>query len=633
MDIFDIFKTNKVKAPENFKETRTYDYTTRENRILTAQWLFDQAKLERTAKEQEWIKFNDYYNGAHDVAKEMADALDSADIPFIPAAVPDPFIMVESQISPDVPEPEFHGRDDDMDSEKAKERQKAVKFVIENNRLSDKNTGNERRLRKYGDAFWKAYWDETMPCGPNFGDIRIKDPAVEDIYPDPTAMNLQDGEYIDYVYTMHKFKFWRMYHAALEEQGLTLDDVLNNQYRANDNLLKPYTTCTRSKNDLIQVLEHWYKQPFDAEDGSYESGDIACTIQAGGIELKYIPKYWEKTGKQNKLFPFVHYWCIHDETGFWNRSELDPIIGLVDSADRELTIGILNDALMANDVILVEENALVSGQEVTNMPGSKIEVKQGKMNSVARLGGLNNGIQSMSMVNWLLDQIQRANRNYDTNNGQETSKVTTASGLLQLRADAQVQGELKKADRNKGFCRLYELIDWLCLEFYTDDRLLFIGASKKGDEPELLRYNSANYMVTEGEIVDDLETGEVIIPEKSYYPRVDVTVTTGDGIAKNPASTIQILDKLAAVTITADNYKLLAAELDYLDIPQKQDIIEEWKAKFENNVPQEVIDALGENPELLAAVQQLASTPNNQVVQGDTGIGATDIMAPEPFTI
>lgn len=332
-----------------------------------------------------------------------------------------------------------------------------------------------------------------------------------------------------------------------------------------------------------------------------EKGELCALVS--GVEIKWIPNYWEKTGRQCRLFPFIHYWCIRDETQFWNRSELDPILSLVDAADRQIAIGQLNDAMMANDIVLVEEGALADGSEFTNVPGAQVTVKQGRMGGVARLGGLNNGIQSVSAVNWFLDQIQRTSRNYDSNNGRETARVTTASGLLQLRGDAETQQKLKKADRDAGFCRLYELLDWLALEYFDDDRLLFIGAKKKGEQPQSLTYNGDDFARRAGVRVDML-TAAVTDEGFDYYPRVDVTVTAGDGLSKNPATTVEVLDKLAASQITADNWELLAAELEYLDIPQKQEIIEGWRRKFAPTVPSEVTQALESDPELLAAVQE-----------------------------
>lgn len=596
-------KKEKTPDPETYKNGRVYDYTTEEGRVATAEWLFEQAKNERTAVEDGWVRNEGYYNFVHAAAAEMREALEEQGIDWTPAVVPDPFIQVESQLVPEVPQPEFHGRDDDADGEKARKREFAVRYIVEENRINDMNTSNERRLRKLGDAFWKAYWDETMPCGEQSGNIRIKDVSPEDFYPDPTAgrEGLEACEYVDYIYTMHKLKFWRLYHDVLEKKGILLEDLLQTQYRVEDGLFEPVTSGTLARDDMVQILEHWYRNPCDTKEAP--AGAIGCTMQAGGVEIKWIPNYWEKTGRQCRLFPFIHYWCIRDETQFWNRSELDPILSLVDAADRQIAIGQLNDAMMANDIVLVEEGALADGAEFTNVPGAQVTVKQGRMGGVARLGGLNNGIQSVSAVNWFLDQIQRTSRNYDSNNGRETARVTTASGLLQLRGDAETQQKLKKADRDAGFCRLYELLDWLALEYFDDDRLLFIGAKKKGEQPQSLTYNGDAFARRAGVRVDML-TAAVTDEGFDYYPRVDVTVTAGDGLSKNPATTVEVLDKLAASQITADNWELLAAELEYLDIPQKQEIIESWRRKFAPTVPPEVTQALESDPELLAAVQE-----------------------------
>ena len=595
----------RTPTPERYEKGRVYDYATPEGRIATAEWLFQQAKDERAVREAEWRRYNDYYNFAHDTAREMAEAREEYGLSPLMACVPDPYIMVESQIDPDVPRPEFHGRDDDLDGKKAHERELAVRYIAEANGIDDLNTSNERRLRKLGDAFWKAYWDETMPCGDRSGNIRVVDVAPQDIYPDPTAggKGLQAGEYVFYVYTMHKLKFWRLYHDELKRQDKALDDVVSAAtYREQDDVLEPYTQSTAARDDLVQVLEFWYRQPFDSK--GVKAGAIGCSIQAGGMELKHIPSYWMKTGEQCNLFPFVHYWCIRDETQFWNKSELEPIMALVDAADRELATGLFNDEMMANDVVIVEEGTLAPGEEFTNVPGAVVRVNQGRGGGIARLGGLQSGIRSTGMIEWLQSQMQRANRNYDNNNGRETARVTTASGLLQLRSDAQAQTQIKTADRNAGFVRLYELLDWLAIEYFDDDRLLFIGAKREGDENEAIRFNGDLFAMRTPEVVDPL-SGETVEESRVYYPRVDVTVTVGTGMSRTPGATVEILDKLAATNVTADNWELLAAMLDYLDIPQKQEIVEGWREKFRPSVPQDVIAALGSDPILLQMAQEM----------------------------
>ena len=559
-----------------------YDYSTREMREETADALFRRAKNARTAVEIEWEKCNDYYNGIHDATKEMVEYCRANDVPWIPANMPDPYILVETQINPNVPEPEFRGRDDDLDSAKAKQREFAVRYIIENNRLSDMNTRNERRLLKLGDAFWKAYWDRDMRCGVNEGDIRIRDIPTEAIFPDPAIRDggLQDGQYVDYVYTMHKVKFCQVFRRELEEQGLTADDILTEDYVSRTGVFD-LTTAINDLDDTVQVLEHWFRQPCDTEEDGERvpAGAVACSILAGGRELRYIPNYWKRTCKQNSLFPFVHYWRIQDENRFWNKSELMPILELVDAADRKLAMSILNDTFLANDIILVEDSALADGEEFTNEPGAVIHLKQNRMGGVQRLGGLQSIANGAMGVEFFKNQIERASRNYDINQGRETTKVTTATGLAMMRQDAQSQADIKGADRDAGFERLYELLDWLALEFFDDDRMLFIGADEMKDRaPQAMPFNADSFTAVMPKVLD--AAGNVVREEWQYFPRVDVTITAGDSIAHGKAQTLQALQALTQSQITAENWKLFAAQLELIDLPGKQEIINEWQQKF-----------------------------------------------------
>ena len=559
-----------------------YDYSTREMREETADALFRRAKNARTAVEIEWEKCNDYYNGIHDATKEMVEYCRANDVPWIPANMPDPYILVETQINPNVPEPEFRGRDDDLDSKKAKQREFAVRYIIENNRLSDMNTRNERRLLKLGDAFWKAYWDRDMRCGVNEGDIRIRDIPTEAIFPDPAIRDggLQDGQYVDYVYTMHKVKFCQVFRRELEELGLTADDILTEDYVSRTGVFD-LTTAINDLDDTVQVLEHWFRQPCDTEEDGERvpAGAVACSILAGGRELRYIPNYWKRTCKQNRLFPFVHYWRIQDENRFWNKSELMPILELVDAADRKLAMSILNDTFLANDIILVEDSALADGEEFTNEPGAVIHLKQNRMGGVQRLGGLQSIANGAMGVEFFKNQIERASRNYDINQGRETTKVTTATGLAMMRQDAQSQADIKGADRDAGFERLYELLDWLALEFFDDDRMLFIGADEMKDRaPQAMPFNADSFTAVMPKVLD--AAGNVVREEWQYFPRVDVTITAGDSIAHGKAQTLQALQALTQSQITAENWKLFAAQLELIDLPGKQEIINEWQQKF-----------------------------------------------------
>lgn len=595
-----------------------YDYSTARAREETVPALFSKAKNARTVKETEWTRYNDYYNFLHDATDELRAWCSERDIPWTPPPLPDCFIMVESQVDPLVPEPEFRGRDDDEDSEKAKEREYAVRYICDLNRLEDMNTSNEKRLLKLGDAYWKAYWDKNMRSGIAEGDICVRDIPVECLYADPAVRegSLQDGQFVAYVYRLHKVVFCREYARELSKLGISPEDLMGREYAGVSDLFD-MTTAIRDDDDTVEVLEFWFKQPFETngDDGErVEAGCVACSIQVGGRELRYIPNYWKRTWRQNKLFPFVHYWRVRDENEFYNKSELFPILDLIDAADRKLGANLLNDAMMGNDVMIVEEGALQDGCEPSNAPGEIIVTKPNRSAGIRRLGGLQSGSNGVYLVEYLTNQIQRANRNYETNLGKETARQTTASGLAMLRSDADDQANIKKSDRRAGFERLYELLDWLALEFYDDDRLIWIGAKTPEEKNVKFIFNSANY-AREMPPVTDFD-GNVLRESWTYYPRVDVTVDAGDGVVRGKQATLQALTTLAASNVTPQNYKLLLAELDILDIPMKREIKEMWEGLFAPKVPPEVTKALEADPQLLDVVRQLVASSGAAGQQG-----------------
>lgn len=561
-----------------------YDYSTREARERTAADLFGKAKEARAPAERDWETYNDYYNFLHDAAKEMQEAYKEKGLEFDPAVIPDPYIAVETQIQTAVPQPEFRGRDSDKDSEKAKKREYAVRFVCENNRLEDMNTSNERRLVKLGDAFWKVYWDRTMRSGLDEGDIRIEDVPVEAIFVDPACREkgLQAGQYVFHLYRMHKVAFCNHYAQDLQKLGIRPEEIISEDY-AESLKLFDMTSGVNDWEDTVTVMEHWFKQPMPVtvNGRKIEAGTVACSILVGGKEIKYIPQYWENTGRQNRLFPFVHYWRIRDENQFYNKSELFAILDMVDAADRKLGMAEANEAMSGNDIVVGEEGVFVDGSGPDNTPGAYWEVKQGRVNSVRRLGGLQPLQDAVGGTEWYLKQIQRANRNYETNQGAEASRQTTATALSMMRADAQAQDEIKVADRNAGFERLYELIDWSCLEFYDTDRMIWIGAKKKDEEPIDFTFNSGEISETLPPVYDYQHPDQIVREEQEYWPRVDVTVTAGEGIIKGKQATLQALDSLAQMQVTAQNWRILAAQLEILDIPNKKEIIESWRAQFE----------------------------------------------------
>lgn len=561
-----------INAIKNKFSAVTWDMSTKEARERQVTRDFETVKTHKAPITKKFQTLDDYYNNKHYTREQILKIAQDKGWNFIPPVLPDPFIQVESMIDPDVPVPEFKGRDDDIDSMKAKQREEVVKYICYNNKIDDMNPSNERRLNKLGDAFWKVSFDGSIQGLGYVGDIVIGNPDPANIFPDPSAYDIDDCEYIIYAFRMHRRKARRVF-------GKIIDTIQNDNNHADTEIYNhtwdDMSTKYSGDDDTLQIVEYWYKD---------DKGDIACSIQVNGTEVKHIPKYWIDTAASgNKMYPFVQYCKIPVDKSFWNKGEIEPILDLVDSADREFLSAIMNDMFNANDITIIEKGALDPGQTFSGVPGEVVTVKDGRINGIRRLSGLNTNINSLNMINFIHEKIMETNGNFESSQGKEPMRVTTVGGIAQLNERANARKELKKADRKTGFRRLYELIDWTALEFYNTDRIILIrGNGDEPDRPE--KFNSRNFReidqnrvekIYEKAVLDGMTPDEALEIAKSnafYYPKVDIEINVGEGVKNSKAFTLAATEQLANTNITPANKEIVKSQIDIMDLPNKEDI-------------------------------------------------------------
>lgn len=594
-----------------------YDYSTRESREITIPFLYDYAKAQKEPQTSKFKLYDDYYNNIHKVQEETAKFCNEKGLPFIPAVIPDAYIHVESQIIPDIPGFEFNGRDDDLDSQKAKQREYVVKYVLDDNKVEAQNTDNERQLNKLGNALWYVGYDYDL-SGPGYrGKIVVEAIDPSEIFPDPAAIDEDDCEFIDRSFRMHRMKVMRKFSKDLKRLGISINELSIDGNFADTEI---YNSQYQDVNtDTMQVIYHWFRQPFDGSEKQeitipdpmtgkdktisipveWEAGDIALSIFIGSKEIRYVPKYWVKTGRQNKHYPISKYCKIPVAKSFWDKSEIEPIKELIDAADRELSMTLLNDTFNANDIILMVEDAAAENSTFENTPGAHWKVTQQGWGKVQRLGGLSNlngGLKDT--INLLRDIIKQTVGNFDVNMGDAPpNNVKTLGGLVELKEQGNKRQNIKKADRMAGFARLYELIDWTALEFYDDDRMIYLGAEKvdnyKPDpmtgkmvkKPVIFKFNSDNLRVLDANATDTTQEAQY------YYPVVDAKIDVGDDIQNSKAMTLMATENLLNKPINAQNWKIIAEMLDVMGLPNRQEL-KDW---LEQTFGQGVMP--GNNPE------------------------------------
>jgi len=598
-----IIKTAK-KVIASMKSTfiDPYDMSTEEARELRAKKDFEYAKTEKQPHTEKMKELDDYYHNKHYTREQIAQLAEEKGWTFVPPVLPDPFIQVESQVDTMVPQFEFKGRDANLDPAKAKERQKVVEYICYNNRLAVLNIENERPLNKFGNAFWKVSFDGSINVPGAVGDIVIGNPGAQNIFPDPASYDIDGCEWFPYAYRMSRRKVAREFGKELKVLGMTVNDLGAD---GNHDDTEIFNDRNRSVNDdTLQIIEYWYRDP--------DTGDVACSIQINNIEVRHIPKYWVNTAASgNQMYPFVKYCKIPVEQSFWDMGEIEIIKDLVDAADREFMNAILNDGFMSNDITLVEDQALADGQQMTATPGAVVMTKPNKLNGVRRLGGIAHNDNALNMINFIHEKIQETTGNFDSAQGKEPIRVTTASGIAQLNEKAQARKVMKKADRLEGFNRLYELIDWTALEFFNTDRVIMING-KEDEEPEPpIEFNSTNHMMRDP------------VTQEPYFPRLDSTITSGEGVQHSVSFTLSATKELSEMPITPQNYKIVMSYVDLLDLPNKAEIKDNLEAQFNAIPPTPPIDP--------NAPPQGAEPPIGQDVPLQEGIDLSGF--PEPVRV
>lgn len=557
-----------------------YDYKSPEARVRTAQFLFDYAKSYRAEADERWQLCYAYYAGRHRTQLEIAESCRDAGIPWIAAMSPDPYLQVESQITSELPDFTFRGRDDDLDSVRARQREDVVRYILARNRVADEMASNDRRCLITGSSAWKVYWDED--------DVRVAPVDPRFLYPDPSAKRLDECEYLQFVYPVHRRAFARMYGRELKRLDVDLDQLA----RAFDPYRTPEPETYTAQDDVIAVTEHWYRD---------EEGDICCSIQAGGYELRHIEKYWQRTAPYNTSYPFVIQYRVSNPDAFWGYGDIEPILTLVDAVDRELSIAQLSSAFLGSDIILAEHDAF--SEEPENRPGALWRLKPGAMGKVARLGGFSGNAAHLETAARLREMISETLGTLDIDKGIVQTSLTSAAALSQLIERSDARSVPKKSERINAFARLYTLIDWTALEFYDEDRIIFLGA-QNGGEPKVFTFNANNFM-----------------DERGYFPIVDAYVSAGDGMRQSNTFTLSAINALLGHQVTRENYPLVMDVLRLLGLERAGEIEEhfekifaeeEEKAEIEGTLQQPAPSDLGCDPaEMAESRKEIADGTEN----------------------
>lgn len=342
-----------------------------------------------------------------------------------------------------------------------------------------------------GDAFVQVFWNEhkegrmgvTVLGGrENYHegeiDIRELDPAL--VYPDPTAFNISDCQFIHIV--ERKPLEWVKNHPHFKEKASGLKAIENDAPEERGEIyLRDYNV----ENDgIIDFHTHYEKKPNDEGGFTY-----SVTYLAGNKILHHIPQL-----KPNR-YPIARLSDFKQRQSFWSMSTCEFILDNQRIINKVESIIVMIGTLMQNPQKVVSKNSGISIDEVSQFGNLQGVVWQSNdpdpSKSIVHL----NPPQIPTVLFNLLEQAKENIREItgitQAYLGQNVGSLQTSSGVNQLIERATLRDRDQMYDLEMFITDLTEIIIDFMLEYYTEERWLRIG---EGDsEEDFLRFVARDF--------------------------------------------------------------------------------------------------------------------------------------------
>jgi hypothetical protein len=204
-------------------------------------------------------------------------------------------MAIEALIDLSVPEADL--RAVALDDETAvRELKHYITYVSRAANLEEINLENERRVKKFGGAFYKVHWNNAVKNGSYVGDIELSNPLPKHIVPNAGAINWDDDleHYHHILNKTEKYVLRRFPHLTKDD----LEDkaTLYKEYDELDNNSDGYIS-SGDTNDRETGLKRYSIIETTYRD---DEGDICKIWWSGDLLIDHIEKfYWHRDEEGN----------------------------------------------------------------------------------------------------------------------------------------------------------------------------------------------------------------------------------------------------------------------------------------------------------------------------------------------
>ena len=449
-----------------------------ENRELLDKWkpVFESDKRAKREWDTRFDEWEAMYQGGRDFGN-IVDTLATSQRE-IRTNVNFPRMIVESLIDLGVPDPEFKPVAKD-DEEPVQMLENYVKYIVRAAQpsLQEINLHNERRVMKFGGAFWKIHWENNVKKGGYIGEIGISMPHPKDIIPNHGATSTDDMNHYHHVVNhtageiLKKWPdvtkndlegFGALFHEYDEFSGSQRITVSDQQSGDKEMNLEKYsvveTTYRDEDNDICKfwwtgdlVLQHLPKFYYRRLDG-----EITPTEDYKGSDVEYyIPKTWD----------LVYQPFIPRDKCFWGISLMEDIYDLNEAIKKAVHIH-EEEHLKGRKKILVGSQGLKIALESST---STVEYVPDPTSMVREID-MTTDLDGVAWIEKLKEWMQLLTGATNSTLGVRDSSVNSAKQAQVYIEQANFKIALKTAYKSSCYKRIYRILSDFALAFVDENR-------------------------------------------------------------------------------------------------------------------------------------------------------------------
>lgn len=532
------------------------------------------------------------------------------------------FELIETQINNAIPQPKVTPRDPDNQG-LASDIEGYLQMEMDRLGSELVNDESERGVYKHGTGVYHIAWDETKSTPVSRGELVLKYYNIKSVYPQPGVSNAEDLEYVFTIDMVSTKKLKKLYGVDVPEHGdykglarlITawyyndegyvcrfgfVEDHDTIVFDDEDYELRMFLTCQNCgyeyKDESIcpacsSDKKKWTKKEFEIAEQDYVKVDVAdpenkIPIARTGDRLPYY--------KVNML-PFVFRKNISKEGDLYGVSD----------------ISVLEENQMSMNKILtkMQENVLKAGSFVTapvgvNIPNTDETLKIVKIKDPNMMKAFSVQTVQANMQQDMILQEQMYQMGRDTvgitDSYQGKRDNTAESGKAKQIAAAQAAGRMESKRRMKdaAYAELYEIMFKFLLA-YCDEPRTFAKMTPTGEyisgkfnRKDFLD-GSVNKVYYNDRFLFSVDTASILTTNREAMWRETTNNFVG-GTFGNPADPQALI--LYWNVMKGLNYPLAKQAISNLQQRSKQ-------------LPQELQDAIMNNPEILKAVQAVIANP------------------------